>query len=318
MPELSNKIKALLNRLDEAETDDDIRAVGEELLREDPKSPYGKLAVWSTLPHEESLENLRMLEDALGEMRAVIESKEGLAFIEGDRNSQVYCTILMHLGYSLLSEGETEDALEIAEELVNFDDEGHFPSRELLYRCMLDLDMYEEILESLEIDALESVVGEHARAIALIETKAERGEIRDAINYAISLAPDVPFFVLGVWSFPEEEDEDDADDEFEEVILNATYLAEPWSKTDERLVALSVPAFLLGYLTDRIEDKKEIETLLQTYEYAGVREDVEQSKEKITIMTKKDEDPDEIDAVAMGEVEALMEKMSEKGEDLPF
>lgn len=316
MPKFNDKIDALLNRLDAAETEEEIRAIGKALLKEDPQNPYGKLAVWETLDFEESLDNLDMLSEALEEIRAVIDSKDEPAFIEGDRDSQVYCSLLMNLGYSLLSAGEVENALEIAWELVNFDDEGCFPSRELLYRCMLDLDMYGEILDALESDPLESVAGEHARAIALIETGAENEEIREAINHAVSIAPDVPFFVLGIWEFPN--DEEDSGEELEEIILNATYLAEPWSRDDRRLSLLSLPVFLLGYLTERIEDTKEIEALLQTYEYAGILEEVEKSKAKISKMIKSDEDQDIIDAVAMGEVEELLGKMSENGEGLSF
>lgn len=316
MPKRNDRVEALLIRLDAAETDEEICAVGKELLEEDPHSPYGKLAVWETLGYDESLSSLDMLSEALEEIRATVESRDEPAFIEGDRDSQVYCTILMNLGYSLLSEGEVDRALNIARELANFDDEGYFPSRELLYRCLLDLDLYEEILETLDTDPLESVVGEHARAIAMIETDAPGREIREAVNYAISLAPDVPFFVLGVWDFPEEEAE--AEEDFEEIILNATYLLEPWGRSDQRLAQLSIPTFLLGYLTDRIEDKKEIETLLQTYEYAGVLEDVEEAKTKIAKMIKNDDYPDDVDAAAMCEVTELLDKMSFGEDDLPF
>lgn len=315
MPKHNDRIEALLIRLDAAETDGEIRAVGKELLAEDPQSPYGKLAVWETLGYDESLSSLDMLSEALEEIRGVVESRDEPAFIEGDRDSQVYCTILMNLGYSLLSEGEVDKALNIAKELANFDDEGYFPSRELLYRCLLDLDLYEEILETLDTDPLESVVGEHARAIAMVETDAPGREIREAVIYAMSLAPDVPFFVLGVWDFPEEED---VDDDFEEIILNATYLLEPWSRSNDRLAQLSMPTFLLGYLTDRIDDKKEIEMLLQTYEHAGVLEDVQQAKSKIAQMIKNDSDPDEVDASAICEVTELLDKMSFKEDDLPF
>lgn len=316
MPKFNDRIDALLNRLEAADTDEEIRAIGKALLKEDPQSPYGKLAVWETLEFDESLDSLDMLSEALEEIRAVIDSKDESVFIEDDRDSQVYCNILMDLGYSLLSIGELEDALEIAEELVNFDDEGYFPSRELLYRCMLDLDMYDEILETLELDPLESIAGEHARAIALLETGAENDEIRGAVNYAIALAPDVTFFVLGIWEFPDEDD--DNSEGLEEAIMNATYLAEPWSKNDRRLTLLVIPVFLLGYLTGRIEDPKEIETLLQTYEYAGILEEVKQSKAKIAEMIRNDDDPERVDAVAMGEVEELLSLMSEGSEDLPF
>lgn len=304
MPKFNDRIEDLLNKLDAAETDEKIQAIGRALLEEDPRSPYGKLAVWETLGYDESLDNLNMLHEALEELRPSIEDRDTPTFIEDDRDSQVYCTVLMNLGYSLLSMGETEEALKVARELANFDDEGYFPSRELLYRCMLDLDLYDEILDTLETDPLESVIGEHARAIALIETGAEQCEIRDAINYAISLDPDVVFFVLGIWEFPAEDE--DADEDLEEVILNATYLADPWSRDDRRLSALSMPSFLLGYLTGRIDDEKEIEALTQTYQYAEILDEVSASKARIDRMIKNDEDPEEIDAVAMGEVEALL------------
>lgn len=311
MPKFNDRIESLLNKLDAAETDEQIQAIGRALLEEDPRSPYGKLAVWETLGFDESLDNLDMLYEALEEIRPAIEDRDAPTFIEDDRDSQVYCTVLMNLGYSLLSIGDTEEALKVAKELANFDDEGYFPSRELLYRCMLDLDLYDEILDTLETDPLESVVGEHARAIALMETGAEQEEIRDAVNYAISLDPDVVFFVLGIWEFPDEAE--DTDEDLEEVILNATYLADPWSRDDQRLSALSMPSFLLGYLTGRIEDEKEIETLTQTYQYAEILDEVKASKAKIDRMIKNDEDPEEIDAVAMGEVEALLGLMYGEG-----
>lgn len=311
MPKFNDRIEDLLNKLDAAESDEKIQAIGRALLEEDPRSPYGKLAVWETLGFDESLDSLDMLYEALEEIRPAIEGRDTPTFIDDDRDSQVYCTVLMNLGYSLLSTGETEEALKVARELANFDDEGYFPNRELLYRCMLDLDLYDDILDTLEADPLESVVGEHARAIALIETGAEQDEIRDAINYAISLAPDVVFFVLGIWEFPNEAE--DADEYLEEVILNATYLADPWSRDDQRLSALSMPSFLLGYLTGRIEDEKEIETLTQTYQYADILDEVNASKAKIDRMIKNDEDPEEIDAVAMGEVEALLGLMYGEG-----
>lgn len=316
MPIFNDRIEALLRRLDAAGSDEEMRAAGEELLREDPCSPYGKLAVWESLGADEGLDNLDLLTEALDEIRAVVESRDEPAFIEGDRYSQTYCSILMNLGHSLLSEGQVETALEIAKEMANFDDEGYFPSRELLYRCMLDLDMYDEILAVLEIDPLESVVGEHARAIAMIETGADPDDIRDAVNYAVELSPDVPFFVLGIWDFPEEEDEDAGVPE--EIILDATYLAEPWNKTEQLLAQLCIPVFLLGYLTERMEDEKEIETLLRTYEAAGVIEDVARSRSKIAEMIRADRDPEEIDAAAMGEVEELVGKMFSGRDEVPF
>lgn len=297
----------LLEKLDAAEDEQEIREIGEQLLDADPTSPYGKLAIWQTMDYDECMESLDTLRDALDKIRAVVDAKDVPPAIDEDRDAQVYGTILMNLGYSLLAKGELEDALEAARELANFDDEGYFPSRTLLYRCMLDLDMHSEILETLSSDPLESVAGEHARAIAMLETGADAGEVRDAVNYAISLAPDVPFLVLGIWEMPESED--DIDEDMEDTVNYATYLMEPWCASDKRLALLSAPAFLFGYLTNRLDDKKEIEALRNGYEEANVLEDVDAAKKEVEEMESEARDPDEIDSTALGLAAEIVEKL---------
>ncbi len=300
-------IEQFLDKLDAAETDEEISGIGKAILDIDPQNPYGKLAVWETMDYDDCVENLDMLREALSEIRITISEKETPPNIEEDRDAQTYCTLMMNLGYSLLAEQEVEKALEIAKEFANFDDEGFYPSRTLLYRCMLDLQMYREIFDTLESDPLESVVGEHARAIALIETEAEPGEIRDAINYAISLDPDVSFFVLGIWDFPEAED--DIDDDVEDTVNYAAYVAEPWCSSDKRLAYISAPTFLLGYLTDRLSDEKEIEVLREGYEGAGLLKEVDEAKARILKMGEQSCDPEEIDAVALAETGTIVEKL---------
>lgn len=297
----------LLDKLDEAQTNEEIREIGEELLTQDPGSPYGKLAVWETMEYEDAVESLDMLREALDGIRAVVDAKDAPSIIDEDRDALVYCTVMMNLGYSLLADGNAEEAYEVAKEFANFDDEGAFPSRTLLYRCMLDLELYGDILDSLEADPLESVVGEHARAIALLETGAEAGEVRDAINYAISLSPDVPFFIINIWDFPEPDEE--IEDELEDVVNDATYLAEPWCKSDKRLAAISAPTFLFGYLTNRLSDEKEMKVLREGYEDASVSERVEAFKKHIEDLEKENKDPDEIDAEALGETADILEEL---------
>ena len=297
----------LLDKLDEAQTNEEIREIGEELLTQDPGSPYGKLAVWETMEYEDAGDSLDMLREALDGIRAGVDAKDAPSIIDEDRDALVYCTVMMNLGYSLLADGNAEEAYEVAKEFANFDDEGAFPSRTLLYRCMLDLELYGDILDSLEADPLQSGVGEHARAIALLETGAEAGEVRDAINYAISLSPDVPFFIINIWDFPEPDEE--IEDELEDVVNDATYLAEPWCKSDKRLAAISAPTFLFGYLTNRLSDEKEMKVLREGYEDAGVSERVEAFKKHIEDLEKENKDPDEIDAEALGETADILEEL---------
>ena len=296
----------LLEKLDSAETDEELREIGEQLLEKDPASPYGKFAVWQSLEYDESLESMDMLQDALDAIRAEVEAKATPPVIEDDRDAQTYCAILTQLGYTQLAQGKTEDALATARELANFDDEGYYPARTLLYRCLLDLGMYNEILSTLESDPLESVAGEHARAIALMETDAEAGEIRDAVNYAISLAPDVPFLILGIWEMPED---DDIDEDMEDTVDYAAALMVPWCADDKRLAYLSAPVFLFGYLTNRLDDQKEIKTLLDGYEEAEVLADVRDAKKRVEEMEAEAKEPDEVDSNALGFAAQIIETM---------
>ncbi len=83
----------LLEKLDKAETDEEIREIGEQLLEQDSSSPYGKLAVWETMEYEDCVENLDMLREALDSIRAVVDAKTEPAVIDEDRAAQVYCTV---------------------------------------------------------------------------------------------------------------------------------------------------------------------------------------------------------------------------------
>lgn len=287
-------------------TDEELRELAEQLLAGDPSNPYGKYALWQTMDYDESVENLDLLQDALDAIRAAVQAKTTPPVIEDDPDAQLYCEILTQLGYVQLGEDKTEDALATAQELANFDDEGYYPARILLYRCMLDLGMYNEILGTLEKDPLESVAGEHARAIAMMETDADQGEIRDAVNNAIAAAPDVPFLILGIWDMPEEEE---IEEEMEETVDYAAALMVPWCADDKRLAYLSAPTFLFGYLTGRLDDEKEIRALEKGYEEAEVLADVREARKRIEEMEKESKDPDEVDSNALGLAAQIVEKM---------
>ena len=197
----------------------------------------------------------------------------------------------------------------MAKEFANFDDEGAFESRTLLYRCMLDLELYKEIIDTLEADPLESVVGEHARAIALLETGAEHDEVFDAVNYAISLSPDVPFFVVNIWDMPE--NDDDADEEEMDVLNDAAYLAEPWCATDKRLAALSAADLPLRLPHEQARRREGDEGAPQAgYENAGLAR-ARRSREKAprTRWRQAGRDPEEIDAEALSETANILSEL---------
>ena len=93
------------------------------------------------------------------------------------------------------------------------------------------------------------------------------------------------------------------------MVNDATYLAEPWCKSDKRLAAISAPTFLFGYLTNRLADEKEMKVLREGYEEAGVSERIEAVKKHLEELERANTDPEEIDAEALGETAEILEEL---------
>jgi len=314
------KLELLYMELDKADTEEDLHDTALQILEIDPKNGCGRLALWKSMEIDEAMNNLGMLEEAFEDERTHIQAMDRTPNVTNDREAQVYGSMLLNLGQSYLSLAwkddehpdldKEEQALELGRELLALDkNEEFFPSRDLIYRCMLDLQMYNDIFRMLDEEDEPSVMGEHARVIAMLETGADEGEIRDAMLYAISMAPDVPTLLLGIWEMPEGE----LDDEEEELTaMYANYLAVPWCANDRRITTISVPSFLFCYLTDRLEDEKEIKALEECYSSLGVLDEVKEAKERIESMSAEEKQLEEIDSYALGEAGQLMEKMAGK------
>ncbi len=317
------QLEELYRSLDEADTEDELKETAEKILELDPKNACGKLALWKALDIDEAMDNIAMLEDALEDQRAHIQAMDTLPSVSSDRDAQVYGAMLLNLAQSYLSLAwqdeenpdldREEQALALGRELLAIDkNEEVFPARDLMYRCMIDLQMYNDIFSMLESEEEPSVMGEHARVISMIETGADAGEIRDAMIYAMSLAPDVPTLLLGIWEMPEG---DDIEEDEELTALYANYLAVPWCANNRRITTLTVPTYLFCYLTERLEDAKEIKALEECYESLGMLDDVCEAKQRIKALQSDETQLEEIDSYALGEAGQLTEKMSAKAEE---
>lgn len=314
------KLELLYTELDKADSEEGLHDIAEQILEIDSKNGCGRLALWKSMEIDEAMNRLDLLEEALEDERAHIQAMDKMPNVTNDREAQVYGSMLLNLGQSYLSLAwqddehpdldKEEQALELGRELLALDkQEEFFPSRDLIYRCMLDLQMYNDIFRMLDEQEEPSVMGEHARVIAMLETGAAEGEIRDSMLYAISMAPDVPTLLLGIWEMPDEE----PDDEEEELTaMYANYLAVPWCANDRRISAISVPTFLFCYLTERLDDEKEIKALEECYSSLDILDEVKGAKERIESMSAEEKQLEEVDSYALGEVGQLMEKMAVK------
>lgn len=310
----------LMEKLDRAETDDVLRETAEQILELDPNDPCGKLALWRSFDLEERLERLEMLEDALDLQRARVLAMDRKPSLETDRAAQVYGALLLNLancGLSLAWRNEedpelryVEQALEYARELLDFEE--NIEAKDVAYRCMLDLQMFNDILRAAGEEAEPTVMSEHARAIALLETGADKAEVDDAVIYAMSLAPDVLTFLLGIWEPPDDDAQLEEDEEI--TLMYADLLSVPWCVNDRRITEISVPAFLFAYLTDRLEDEKELNALEECYEQLGILEAVRGAKARVDALIAEDRELEETDGNALNETARLLEMISEAGQ----
>lgn len=288
--EIDERILALLEEADDAGSVEEVMEIARKILAIDPESPYGKLLLAESLPEEEIPTAISLLEEAREDMKS--EGLPETLSIER-REDFTYGSILMNLGYMRHEQGDPDGALDPALELTEMDPEGFFPGRTILYRCLLELERYNDILDQTERDPLPTAIGKHARAIALYETEGPTEEAQLALWEALLADPDLPFYVLGVWELPEEEE---IEEDEEETIHEAAYLIDPWNDTPERVSWLSRAAYLLGYVTGRLSEKEAL-VFQATLEDAGLLEQVDEVRREYdaAIQDEGNESVEELD-----------------------
>ena len=154
----ATKLDQMLEALRDAEDDKEMRKAAQSVLAEDPEHPEARLALWELMEEEEALEELGRLEAILEETKRRIGGAPSGLYDEHPL-TETYGALLMHLAFGFHAKEDLERALDYAQTLVTFDDEGAFPGRTVLYRCLLDLQRYDRILEVLETDPLETPRG---------------------------------------------------------------------------------------------------------------------------------------------------------------
>ncbi|ACZ19909.1 hypothetical protein Taci_1695 [Thermanaerovibrio acidaminovorans DSM 6589] len=288
-----DRIEELLERLYDASDDDEIRSISREILKLDPTHPSARVALWTLKDEEEALRSVGDLEEALDE---VIKRMGGRPEGIYDENplTPTYGEALMHLAAANHSLERYDRAEACARDLVAFDpEEEAFPGRLILYRTLLDKGDWDLILDTYDQDGIDSPAGAHARAIALIEKDAPEGEIWEAVLEAFSLAPDLPFVILGLEALP-----DDEEGEYDQTFHQAAYLDAPWNSSDDRLVYLYLTALLVGVLTGRLEmdEAEDLEDLLREHPKG------EALRRLITFGGPRPDEPSELDQWAIGKL----------------
>jgi hypothetical protein len=285
---------------------------GGRVLERDPDNPIARYVVWQEIDDDdESFARIDMLEESVRIMKAVVDKRsddlsEDMQFI--------YISMLSDLASYMYFSGRKEEAMEIAKEFKEYDIFGNIPGRLVFYATIIEKYDFNGVIKELENEEIEDVVSEYCRAIALYEL--DKGDVADASDVlleAVSLAPEIIFYILGMWNVDDIEPEDFDEDEFDcslgELKLITSVLSDLWSAEDDRLVFLGHVAFALGYLTDRMTNKEEIEVLESSYDELDIFFMMSESRDKLRAWAKSGRSQSDIDEEAI----QVLREMSDVG-----
>jgi tetratricopeptide (TPR) repeat protein len=278
------------------------------ILGFDPKNPAAKYVTWQELDDEASMERMDLLYEAIETLRPSIKSHEETV---DENDYSLFLSMLSDLSSFLYFRGEKERAFEAAQELVDLDSECYIAGRIVYYSILVERGEYRKTVDAVEADMCETPIASYCRAIALYELEGPSTEASDAVVEAISLDPDMAFYITGMWAFDDEDMEgaDDEDGYMDELMMQSAILSELWAATEERLAFLSVIVFAFGYLTGRVEDASDIGMLEDGYRTLGCLDDMTEARDTIQAMLADGKDQADVDDEAL----FLFKDMRERG-----
>lgn len=283
-----------------------------ELAESEPENPLVKYMVWQEMDEEESAARISMLEEAVAALRPFAEN-ETLSD-ESDDVHAAFVSMLSDYASHLYFYGEKDRALEVASEFMKYDRDGYIVGRLVYYALLIEKGQFDRAVEAADEDVCETPIAAYCRAIALYERDGANEDASDALLEAISLDPDMVFYILGFWTFDEEQEEAaDANDEeaayLEDLMMHVSVLSELWAATEERLAFLGVVAFAFGYMTGRMEDAGDMEMLEEGYKTLGCLEEMQEARDTLHAAIASGKEQEDIDEEAL----MLFREIRDKG-----
>ena len=118
------RIEKLLEQAYQSDDIETISKLARQILEIDPGHPEALILLADTTEYSD--EKLDLLKQALEPMRNMVEEADLVNRKElmDEEEGIIYIGLLQRLGFALLSEARPEEALEIAEEIISYDEEG--------------------------------------------------------------------------------------------------------------------------------------------------------------------------------------------------
>ncbi|MDR3076845.1 MAG: hypothetical protein LBU26_06055 [Synergistaceae bacterium] len=293
------KINSLI--MDMLDEDDDGRRqyLADNILEIDPGNPVAKYIKWQSIDDPDALHDTTLLEEAINSLRPEIESLDEPMDDESDI-WPIYVAMLADLASCLYISGDRDRALEAASEFMKLDRDGGMIGRAIYYAILTERGDFEEVIRAADDDMYETLPGEYCRAIAVFEQDGFGEESARYLLDAISLDPDIPYYILGLWTIDGEiEDSGNDDGYIEDMMIAVSVLSEIWSANEERLAFLSAIAFAFGYITGRVESPEDMEMIEESCRELGCLEDIKESRDIIHAMLAAGKDQEETDEKAI-------------------
>ncbi|HCL78413.1 MAG TPA: hypothetical protein DIC53_00425 [Synergistaceae bacterium] len=236
-----DRVEELLDRLYGAEDDEETEQLAREVLALDDDNVEGLMLLADVVPYSE--EKIGLLERAKGILEADSDDIPSLDTSDPEEQERcsLYMAVLQRLGFAYFSEGRHEDALDLTIGLLDLDVDGLTLARSLYYRILIEMKRDRDVLEATMNDAERSASMLHSKAIALWRLSGPGDDAYMALWEAFRAAPLVPFYILGYFDEPDEEDVDRT----EEYNL-ALFFEDAWSSETGLLNWLAQGTILLG------------------------------------------------------------------------